>query len=109
MKKESLIIIFYIVYFGWLLVVTFLNLNVDLLNIFTSFVALFYLIFLRQDEDLFWFILSACVPVVFAITIIKGFSIKFEITQIQFLPLWLPIAWGTTIVALRKFFSIVTS
>jgi hypothetical protein len=109
MKKETLVAVFYIIYFSWLLVVTFLNPITSTLNIFTFTVALFYLIFLRESEDMLFFFISACIPILFAVISFNNFQLKFDSSNLRFLPIWLPIAWGTTIVALKRFYNILTS
>src|SRR4030042_2521025 len=104
MKKENIIIIFYVIYFSWLFTVAFLTPSVNILNYFTSFVSVIYLIFLRENGDLFWFCMSALIPLFFAAVTFSNWQFKFEAGMLNYLPLWLPLAWGTTIVALRKFY-----
>jgi hypothetical protein len=108
MKKENLIIIFYILYFGWLMSIVYLARQPVILDYFTVTVALFYFAFLREEWDLFWFLLGS-VLVIF--TVMSSFyNGIFQINLNSFLdiPPWLPLSWGTTFVALRKFFIIIS-
>ena len=107
MKKENLIVIFYVLYFAWLFTVTYLTPEPPILNYFTLGVAAFYFIFLRGENDLFWFLLGSSVA--FAIVILGIGSGRFQLnfSAIKDTPIWLPIAWGTTFVTLRKLFVLV--
>ena len=55
MKRETLIVIFYVLYFSWLFTVIYLSPETALLNVFTSGIVLFYFLFLRQEGDFVWF------------------------------------------------------
>jgi len=104
MKKETLIIVFYVLYFLWLFLITYLTKYADILNYYTIGVIAFYFLFLREKGDFGWFTLGIIASVLITITHIGGFQIKFDTPAIALIPLWLPLAWGTTLVALRKFF-----
>ena len=108
-KKTTSIIIFYIVYFVWLTLVTFLTPDPMLLTYFTAGMVLFYFIFLRSSGDWFWFLLGAGVLIVGTIASWESWDIKINLVKLQEMPYWLPLAWGTTIVALKKLYSIVIS
>ncbi len=109
MKKDTPIIVFYVLYFSWLLTVTYLTPETTILNFFTLGVALFYFIFLREKGDLAWFWFGAVIPLIFASLTFVDWSLKFDISFLTYMPPWLPIAWGTTFVALRKFYILLTN
>ena|SRR3989344_3040895 len=101
------IIVFYILYFFWLFTVTYLTPEVTILNYFTIAVSIFYFLLLREKGDFFWFWLSALVPVLFAAISFVNWELKFDLDLVAFMPIWLPLAWGTTVVALRKFYIVI--
>ena len=107
MKKETLIIIFYVLYFTWLFTVTYLSPDTAYLNIFTLVVIGFYFLFLKEKGDLVWFTATFLGALLGRLSSVDKGRLNFDIDQLRNLPIWLPIAWGTTIVALRKFFVIV--
>lgn len=108
MKTETFIILFYVFYFGWLSVVTFLAPDAQLLTYFTAAITIFYFVALRERWDVFWFLLGASLMVLSAGTSYQRGEFKFNFGVVGELPVWLFLAWGTTVVALRKFFLIVT-
>lgn len=108
MKKENIIVIFYVIYFSWLFTVAFLTPSHEFLNYFTISITLIYFTFIKEKGDLLWYWLSALLPILITSTSFKNFQIYFDITIFQYMPLWLPLAWGITIVALRKFYILVT-
>ena len=103
-KAATPVIIFYILYFFWLFTVTYLTPEVAILNYFTLAVTLFYFVFLREKGDILWFWLSAMIPVFITTFSFNNWQPKFDFGLIAYMPLWLPLAWGTTTVALRKFY-----
>ena len=103
MKKDALVIIFYVLYFSWLFAVTYLTQDIKILNYYTVIVAGFYFLFLRERGDFLWFTGGIVLSVLLSITSYKNFQIKFDTGIIAYIPIWLPMAWGTTIIALRKF------
>ena len=108
LKKESLIIIFYILYFGWLFTITYLSPDTIHINYFTLFVVFFYFVFLREEWDIIWFLVASSIALIGKNSLFSEIGEKsFE--QITQIPLWLPLAWGTTVVALRKFFILVSN
>jgi hypothetical protein len=107
MKKETAIILFYFLYFFWLFAVTYLLFNILILNYFTVFVALFYLIFLREKGDIVWFIFASFIPILFSFFTFSGWQVNFYADNLRFFPPWLALAWGTTIVALRKLYFVI--
>jgi len=109
LKKETLIIVFYVLYFGWLFTIAFLTQDSALLNYFTGFVALFYLVFLKQRGDFWWFLAGITTSILISALTFSGFLPELDLSLIKHTPYWLPIAWGTTFVALRKFYFIVTN
>ncbi|MBU0570286.1 hypothetical protein KKB40_05960 [Patescibacteria group bacterium] len=108
LKKETLITVFYVLYFGWLFTIAFLTQDSQLLNYFTGFVALFYLVLLKQHGDFWWFLAGILASVIIGTLSFSGFAPKLDLSLIEYTPYWLPLAWGTTFVALRKFYTIVT-
>lgn len=108
LKKETLIIIFYVLYFSWLFAITFLSLSTRTLNIFTATVAFFYILFLREKGDLIWFWVAGLVPVFFTVFSLSNWQPKLDLRLLIYLPPWIPMAWGSTVVALRKFFNLVS-
>ena len=106
-KKESLIVIFYILYFSWLFTIVFMSPNTFFLNYFTMAIVLFYLILLRESGDVFWFIATSGIIAFGSIVQFSSWRLDFDLENLYFTPLWLPLAWGTTILALRKLYYIV--
>ena len=107
LKKDTLIVIFYIFYFSWLFTLTYLSTDTLINNYFTLFVVVFYFIFLREEWDIVWFIVAS------SVAIIARNSLFSEIYGVDYksfesIPFWLPLAWGTTILALRKFFILIS-
>lgn len=108
MKKETIpIVVFYVLYFCWIFLITYLTPQVRILNYFTSGVSLFYFVFLREKGDLYWFLLGILVPLFITAVSFVNMSPVIDISLIYYMPIWLPLAWGTTVIALRKFFIIV--
>lgn len=104
MKKEKSIVIFYILYFGWLFTLVTLTVDVTLQNYFSLAIAMFYFIFLRDYWDPLWFTLAALLLVGGTVLTFDQWRFAFDMEVLSQIPLWLPLAWGTTAVALRKFF-----
>ena len=102
--KETPVLIFYILYFIWLFTVTYLTPEIMIVNYFTGGVALFYFIFLREKEDVLWFLIASLIPIIVTATDITSWQLSFNFGLVAYMPLWLPLAWGTTVVALRKFY-----
>ena len=107
MKNTTPIIIFYVMYFIWLFTVTYLTPEVKFLNYFTLGVTLFYFILLREKGDLLWFTVAAAIPVLMSSISFEKGSLKTEFQLIALMPIWLPLAWGTTVIALRKFYLVL--
>lgn len=108
-EKTTSIIIFYILYFVWLTLVTFLTPDPELLTYFTVGIVVFYFIFLRNAWDWFWFIVGAAFIVIGTTARFESWDIQINTEKLNELPIWLPLAWGTTVVALKKLYSIVLS
>lgn len=107
-NKEKQIVAFYILYFGWLFALTTLTVDPQLQNYFTLIVALFYFIFLRDFWDPLWFTLFAVAAIANETLFFDSVeSFNFESANLASIPLWLPLSWGTTAVALRKFYVLV--
>ncbi len=108
MKKENIIILFYFLYFSWLFTIAFLTPTVKSLNYFTIIVSFFYFIFLREKGDFFYYLFACLIPMFFAIFSFNKIQPVFLVNNLKYVPLWLPLAWGITIVALRKFYLQIT-
>jgi hypothetical protein len=104
MKKETLIVVFYILYFTWLLTVTYLSPSVTYLNYFTFFIAAFYFIFVKAEWDTLFFISAAILGLILQWKLFTGYKPTSIVSFVDELPLWIPLAWGTTVVALKTFF-----
>jgi hypothetical protein len=107
MKNEKEIIAFYILYFVWLLIITFLNPNASWLTYFAFGVVIFYFVFLHEAWDQLWFTLGASLPLLYAFIIQKSFVLELDINSFFGIPFWFPLVWGTTFVALRKFYLVI--
>jgi hypothetical protein len=107
MKKDTAVLLFYILYFLWLFTVTYLSFNIPVLNIFTIFVSVFYLLALREKGDIWWFMFAATIPIIISFFSITGWNVNFTTENIKYFPPWLALAWATTIVALRKLYFII--
>lgn len=109
MKKETVpIVVFYILYFVWIFTVVYLTTQTTILNYFSIGVVLFYFLFLREKGDFIWFAAAFMIPLaITAFSVEKGLP-EFSPKLILFMPPWLPLAWGTTIIALRKFYTVVS-
>lgn len=104
MKKETSIIIFYVLYFSWLFTLTYLTTDTKILNLFTTGILFFYFTFLKEPGDIVWFAATFIGAVLGRISSVEQGRMVFDTEAITQIPIWLPAAWGTTIVALRKFF-----
>lgn len=107
MKKETSIIIFYVFYFIWLFAITYLSPNPKFINYFSLIVVFFYFIFLKEEWDIVWFMLGSLVAVIGAFQL-SIFKFSFNWDYLAKIPLWYPLVWGTTVLALRKFFVIIS-
>ena len=102
-KKIRLIIIFYVLYFTWLLLVSYLWPNPTTLTYFLIIIVAFYFGFLNERGDALMLI---------SVTILSYFignylSYDPGFAQIGFPPLGIPfwpIAWGISALAFRKFY-----
>ncbi|KKQ75058.1 MAG: hypothetical protein US96_C0018G0030 [Candidatus Woesebacteria bacterium GW2011_GWB1_38_5b] len=107
MKKETTIVLFYILYFGWLFTVIFLTQEVKIVNYFTAVITLFYFIFLRERSDILWFFLGGILVLFLSGFSFTRFKANFDKEEVKLVPYWLPMAWGTTFVALRKLYLLI--
>jgi hypothetical protein len=108
-KEERAVVVFYILYFGWLFTLTTLTVDVALQNYFALFVVIFYFIFLRDYWDPIIFTVVSILAVIFSVTDFgpAPFTINYE--SLKVMPIWHPLSWGTTAVALKKFYTIVNN
>ncbi len=107
-KKETLVTIFYVLYFTWLFAITYLRLDLRTISIFSISVVLFYFLFLREKGDFLWFWFGAGIPIIANALIFTKWVPDVDMLNLITTPVWLPMIWGTTFVALRKFFLIIT-
>jgi len=47
------------------------------------------------------------IPIIITAFSFAGGKFDFNFRLITYMPVWLPLAWGTTVVALRKFFLVI--
>lgn len=106
MKNDQAVIVFYLSYVVWLFIVIFLSPDVFLLTLFTGAILLFYMLFLSDVMDIAWIIAGITIFIVVTIVKINGFEITFDNKMLAEIPVWVYLAWGTTVVALRRFFII---
>ncbi|MBN1169082.1 hypothetical protein JXA63_04290 [Candidatus Woesebacteria bacterium] len=107
-NKEKQIVAFYIMYFGWLFTLTTLTVDVKLQNYFALAIVIFYFVFIRDFWDPLWFILFAFIGISNRLSATGSiFSFNFNLSRISEIPIWLPLSWGTTAVALKKFYKLV--
>lgn len=100
-KKDKFLVIFYILYFSWLFTITILGSNSIYNNLFSLVVVLFYFIFLKENLDEIIFLLSLAFPFLLNTNFYHEFFSKpYEYSLLT--PFWLPVMWGTTVLALRK-------
>jgi hypothetical protein len=107
MKKQNLVVTFYVLYFIWLLIAVYLSPEATYLNYYTVAIVLFYFVFIRKPGDIFWFIIGAGGFILTKLFFITNNQINYDLAVIVETPIWLPMAWGTTIVALKRFYSIL--
>lgn len=96
-------------YFIWLTVITFISPDIKLLNIFSIGIVVFYFMFLQEKWDWFFFLLGSLAIVMSIIGQFKNWDLIMDYHKLQAIPLWFPMAWGTTAVALRKFYVIISN
>lgn len=102
MRKDLGINLFYGMYFTWLLVYTTLSPKEVYLNCFTLGIVGFYFVFLREKWDILWFVAT------FLFTLYLRPELFSQVTKtpsyeaLLYTPIWLPLGWATTVVALRK-------
>ena len=102
-KSINWMIIFYVFYFSWLFLLTYLWPDQRIVPYFLGIIIVFYFVLLYEKYD-FWFFTAVVIGSYF-IGIRFALSPKFVYTGFPpiDLPYW-PAAWGLTILALRKFF-----
>ena len=106
-KRINLVIVFYVLYFLWLLMVIMLWVDPVYLTTFLLAIAAFYFFFLYEKYDIWFF------SFVYLSSFIIGRSLASDpaFASIGFPPLGIPawpIAWGTTVLAFRKFYLIIS-
>ena len=106
-KKDRFIIIFYVLYFGWLLLTTYLSRDDFYNNLLISFVVMIYFIFLNETFDLFLFLVITLLSYYLMGKLYGYPGIEFTLEYIKTMPLWIYISWGFTAVALKKLFSMI--
>lgn len=106
-KVELKLIIFYSFYFGWLSAIIALSQDSRFLNYFVVGIAVFYFILLRQADDIIWFVIGAFIPIFMAILLSMN-DLRLDFQDIETMQIWFPVAWGTTIVTLRRLYFTIT-
>lgn len=107
MKEERAVVVFYVLYFGWLFTLTTLTVDVTLQNYFALFVVIFYFIFLREYWDPLIFTAVSLLAVFFSVIKVESWLVVIDYDTLLAMPIWHPLSWGTTAVALSKFYRIV--
>lgn len=102
-SKDKIIVIFYILYFTWLLTITYLTRNIQFTNYFSLGVTAFYFLFLREKYDFILFIAGGVISVILTFFVMEAMTIPDDLLNLNVAPLWLPLAWGITLVSLKKF------
>ncbi|MFC1649853.1 hypothetical protein ACFL2C_04045 [Patescibacteria group bacterium] len=108
MKKQSALTVFYVAYFFWLFMIVFLSRAKDILGYFVILVLIFYFVFLRDKWDLLVFFATVSAYYLYRVVTITFDTISYDLELIPEIPLWIPLSWGTTIIALKKFYSIAS-
>ena len=104
-KKQTAIIVFYTAYFLWLLIIAYVSPETDLVNLFTGIIVAFYFVYLKEVGDVQWFLATATMVTIYLFyTGTLYFDDFLSLNNLVYIPIWIPLAWGTTIVALRKFY-----
>lgn len=107
-NKEKQIVIFYILYFSWLFTLTILTVDANLQDYFAIAIVSFYFIFLRDFWDPLWFSLFAFGSIANKLLPLDlPLNLEYFYEKIGEIHIWLPLSWGTTAVALRKFYILV--
>lgn len=107
-NKEKQIVVFYILYFSWLFTLTILTVDAKLQDYFAIAIVSFYFILLRENYDLLWFCLFALASIAkILLPLESAFTLNYFYEKIGEIHIWLPFSWGTTAVALRKFYTLV--
>lgn len=102
-SKEKVIVIFYILYFTWLLSITYLIRDILYINYFSIGVTAFYFLFLKEKDDIVLFLIAAGFSLILTFYIFDSMNLPMNIYDLNTTPLWLPLAWGVTTVSLKKF------
>lgn len=107
-KKSNFLIIFYVLYFGWLLLTTYFSTDNVYNNLLVVVVTLIYFLFFNETFDLFIFV-GATLLSYYILGTLNGFlSFQLSFEYLKNLPLWIFLSWGFTAVALRKLFSMMS-
>jgi hypothetical protein len=109
MRKDVTITLFYGMYFTWLFIYTTLSPKEVYLNYFTLAIVVFYFIFLREKWDLVWFVATIALTLYLRPELYAQVQSTPNYEALLYSPLWLPLGWATTVVALRKLFSAISS
>ena len=102
-SKDKIIAIFYILYFSWLLTITYLTRDLLLINYFSILVTGFYFLLLREKYDGILFFAAAFVSIILTFFVLENMSLPNDYFDLSQVPLWLPAAWGITVISLKKF------
>lgn len=102
-SKDKIVVIFYILYFTWLLMITYLTRNVLVLNYFSLAVTIFYFLLLREKNDFLLFLAAGSASIFLTFFAMNTRSLPVNFFDLNTVPIWLPLAWGITVVSLKKF------
>jgi hypothetical protein len=106
-KKETALVIFYVLYFAWLLVITYFSRDTAFINYFTLGVAFFYFVFLREPGDIFIFLAVITGMYLFKVYSVETQEFMLDYETLSTIPAWIPLAWGTSAIALKKLYSVL--
>lgn len=108
MKKQNALTVFYVAYFVWLFAIVFLSRAQEILGYFVIIVLAFYLLLLRDKWDVLVLFATVSIYYLIDITTLSMETISYDFGSISASSLWLPLTWGTTVLALKKFYTIST-
>lgn len=109
LETQTALIIFYVLYFLWLALLVFLSADHMMLNYISYGAVILYFVFLYEKGDVFWFLGTIAIYFAFIIVRFKGLDFDPQFAEAFSIPYWLPLAWGTTTVALRKIYFIIAN
>jgi len=109
MKKQNALTVFYIVYFLWLFAVVFLTRAQEALGYFVVIVVVFYFVFLKDKWDILLFLATVALFYLSRVVSVSFDSLSYDVEAFRQAPFWIPLSWGVTALALKKFYTITTA